>query len=638
MHGRGSTSHGKWKTTFLAAALTQRRVTYRQRLESGTVGLMEYSWHQLPCWRILDTDFGDGENFFRTWLAWRGDANAPRILHYVACCDSPVASSHLLSWTQGTPDLQALSQILAPQWLGLLPGFHRFLLDQGQVILTLCIGELSHLLRQQQFAADTLCFSGKALRTAAASHDGSVWLAKALARCSRRGTTLRCRHVDHADRPAWQGALTQCGFAVDMAQTTGCVEFAECLDGIFDPPWPIRYSRQPLPTAALPIESCVVVGAGLAGAAVASSLARRGWRVQVLDQADTPAAGASGLPVGLVVPHVSSDDCPLSRLSRAGVRLMLQQASACLVQNQHWAPSGVLERQVRGTPQLPKHWPEAGLEWSRTHQAKSTAQTCDAMIDSSLWHPQGAWIKPGELVRAWLNQPGVSFQAGARVDALRSCGVGWKLLDATGRVICEAKTVVLANACGAMTLLRKLAEHAPDLRTCLARLPASQGMRGLTSWGLHPEGRVEQRAFPDIPVNGSGSVIPGIPVKSGTAWFIGSSYQPETQPERPDTSNHWRNFEHLEQLLPKLANDLRAVFEGQQVLSWKGTRCVMADRLPVVGPLDGGNQPGLWICAGMGSRGLSFSVLCAELLAARMGAEPLPLESQLAKALEALRA
>jgi tRNA 5-methylaminomethyl-2-thiouridine biosynthesis bifunctional protein len=64
----------------------------------------------------------------------------------------------------------------------------------------------------------------------------------------------------------------------------------------------------------------------------------------------------------------------------------------------------------------------------------------------------------------------------------------------------------------------------------------------------------------------------------------------------------------------------------------------MADRLPVVGPLDGGNQPGLWICAGMGSRGLSFSVLCAELLAARMGAEPLPLESQLAKALEALRA
>jgi hypothetical protein len=35
---------------------------------------------------------------------------------------------------------------------------------------------------------------------------------------------------------------------------------------------------------------------------------------------------------------------------------------------------------------------------------------------------------------------------------------------------------------------------------------------------------------------------------------------------------------------------------------------------------------------------LSFSVLCAELLAARMGAEPLPVEANLAKSLYALRA
>jgi tRNA 5-methylaminomethyl-2-thiouridine biosynthesis bifunctional protein len=40
----------------------------------------------------------------------------------------------------------------------------------------------------------------------------------------------------------------------------------------------------------------------------------------------------------------------------------------------------------------------------------------------------------------------------------------------------------------------------------------------------------------------------------------------------------------------------------------------------------------------MGSRGLSFSVLCAELLAARLGAEPLPVEASLARVLHALRA
>jgi tRNA 5-methylaminomethyl-2-thiouridine biosynthesis bifunctional protein len=39
----------------------------------------------------------------------------------------------------------------------------------------------------------------------------------------------------------------------------------------------------------------------------------------------------------------------------------------------------------------------------------------------------------------------------------------------------------------------------------------------------------------------------------------------------------------------------------------------------------------------MGARGLSFSALCAELLAAWLGHEPLPIESQMAKALSTRR-
>jgi tRNA 5-methylaminomethyl-2-thiouridine biosynthesis bifunctional protein len=39
----------------------------------------------------------------------------------------------------------------------------------------------------------------------------------------------------------------------------------------------------------------------------------------------------------------------------------------------------------------------------------------------------------------------------------------------------------------------------------------------------------------------------------------------------------------------------------------------------------------------MGSRGLSFSVLCAELLAAQWGGEPWVIEARLARLLTALR-
>jgi tRNA 5-methylaminomethyl-2-thiouridine biosynthesis bifunctional protein len=45
----------------------------------------------------------------------------------------------------------------------------------------------------------------------------------------------------------------------------------------------------------------------------------------------------------------------------------------------------------------------------------------------------------------------------------------------------------------------------------------------------------------------------------------------------------------------------------------------------------------LWVNTAMGSRGLTLAVLCGELLAARWHHEPLPVEPQLAQALNAQR-
>ena len=90
-------------------------------------------------------------------------------------------------------------------------------------------------------------------------------------------------------------------------------------------------------------------------------------------------------------------------------------------------------------------------------------------------------------------------------------------------------------------------------------------------------------------------------------------------------------------MLPELGHVLAPQFASGPINAWQGTCCVTADRLPMVGPLCQTEHPGLWICAGMGSRGLSFSVLCAELLAARWGAEPLPLDAGLAQALHPQR-
>lgn len=594
---------------------------------------MGHPWQGQAVWRILDTDFTTGTQFFKSWFAWQQDSHRPRLLHYVALCEAACSKEEIEVVSCVTPQLAPLVNELTGQWWGLLPGFHRFTLGQGQVLLTLCVGSILPMLKAQQFEADELLFH----RPIVLGVDLAC-LPKAMARCCRRDTVVRLLLGHHSNRSGGPTQLTQALLRAGFRQASPLApdQSDTSVDQFwrFNPTWQIKKSRRA--TSFLPALNgrCVVIGAGLAGAGVAAALAQRGWRVQVLDQADTPAAGASNLPVGLVVPHVSRDDCVLSRLSRAGVRLMLQQAQALLTLGQDWGPSGVFERQIDGTPQLPPDWPAAGLTWSQ-EMPYAAMSNADSSVGPGLWHPHGAWIKPAELVKAWLAQPGITFQGGANVAALRQRDGGWDLMDDAGACITSADQVVLANASGTFELLSELRQINNILQGLKPNLFKVQAMRGVLTWsGGHT---TEDHGFPAFPVNGSGSLIPVIPVAQGTAWFMGSSYQDAIEPERSDAENHAINLAHLRQLLPDVATRLAPVFESDQVQVWKGVRCVTADRLPVVGPVQVSGQAGLWICAGMGSRGLSFSALCAELLAARMGAEPLPIEAKLADALDGMR-
>ena len=71
--------------------------------------------------------------------------------------------------------------------------------------------------------------------------------------------------------------------------------------------------------------------------------------------------------------------------------------------------------------------------------------------------------------------------------------------------------------------------------------------------------------------------------------------------------------------------------------AWAGVRGTATDRLPIVGTVDAQALPGLWVCTAMGARGLTRAVLCGELLAALVNAEPLPLDARLARAMGTAR-
>ena len=603
-------------------------------------------WARQPQWRILETNFGFGLNFLTIWQAWRADPLRPAMLHFVAAQPQLLNAAELEQVVTIAPDLAPLVQALQRQWWGLLPGVHRLRFDGGQVLLTLHVGDVRTLLRGQSLTVDAICLHNP--NAVAGRHTWDRHTFKALARCCRRGTTL----LSESNEPPVRDALAQCGF--DIADTPGTAHQHAHLHGTFNPQWEPRGIRNPsASTAPVTPGDCLVIGAGIAGASAAASLARRGWRVRVLDEACNPAAGASGLPAGVFAPHISPDDSLLSRLSRSGVRTTMQQADWLLKEGVDWSPCGVLERRIDNSEGLPRHWAQGpGDEWSQAATPSALAEAGLPPATPACWHHKAGWIRPARLVAVLLKHPRIEWQGVSAVAKLRRVqgptaqdGIAnfvWQALDAKEQVLAEAPTVVIAAGAASAPLL----EH---------RWPL-QPVRGQISWGTLTDPVTPPAPFP---VNGHGNLVPRFTLhdtaEGPSGWVMGSTFErdvAELPPTHADVrAAHSSNWEQLQTLLPSAAKRLEAPFahavapsshepavtntcmDPAAVRSWSAVRCTSPDRLPIVGPVDAAVLPGLWVCTAMGSRGLTLALLCGELLAARVQGEPLPVDAKLAAAL-----
>ena len=529
-----------------------------------------------------------------TWLAWQADPQRPTMLHYVGHISLEDYEQYFSKPSLSTSDdYQALHKAASDR----ARGIHRLLLEKGQISLTLCIGDSKAFFADHHLFADTLWVD--------ALHLGwDKWTAKALARLCSRGATL-IADLPEGPNTAW---LQEAGFVQIAATPT-----SNALRATFDPPWKLGAKEPPVAKLRSSSSShCCVVGAGISGSSVAYALARRGWRVTVLDKAAHPAAGASGLPAGLVVPHISADDSPRSRLSRVGARLMLQHAEELLSHGADWAMSGVLEHRF-----------SEGPDRSHTH---------------------AGWIKPRALVDAWLAHPCITVRYGADVHHLEHQDTTWSLLDAAGDKLLDADMVVFANAYGARAML-SASEMAPHRAATLPlTLGDLQAVHGTASLGTVPTDVA--RAWGTLPHNGNGCFI-SIQQRGDTSfWLAGSSFEPDAEPTAatmglhriaPLSEQHTNNLARLHVLLPDVADALAPQFHGGGPDSWSGTRCVTHDRLPLAGSVDAQGRNGLWMQVGMGARGLTFSALGAELIAARICGEPWPVESSLARSMDSQR-
>src|SRR5690606_5108953 len=123
---------------------------------------------------------------------------------------------------------------------------------------------------------------------------------------------------------------------------------------------------------------------------------------------------------------------------------------------------------------------------------------------------QAGWIRPARLAATLLAQPGIRWQGGCHVARLQHGPGLWQALDAQGRVLAEAPTVVIAAGAGSLELLEQ-------------RWPL-QPVRGQVSWDVQ-----DGHPLVPVPANGHGNLVPSFPLGDSAegprAWVMGSTFE-----------------------------------------------------------------------------------------------------------------
>lgn len=617
-------------------------------------------WRERTCFTIVETGFGLGLNFLATWAAWRTHlaalpamTAAPQ-LHFVSVEKHPFtpndlrrAYDHLAAHPEWS-GLAPLIGALCAAWPLPLPGLHRLSLGDG-LTLTVAFGDLLEWLPKLRAGADAFYLDGFSPAKNPAMWSPPVF--KALARMARTGATV----ATYTAAGLVRRGLLDAGF--EMVKRPGYGRKRDMLAGCFAPRWRVR-RHEPPAAAAWPERHVLVIGAGLAGCALACDLTANGWRVTLLERRDAPAQEASGNPAGVFHPQLSRDDNVLARLTRAGyLHALAHWQSLAKRHPLRWSRTGLLQlaSDDAASAALPAMLEMLGYpdDYVRAvNQQEATRLAGVAVAQGGLWFAQGGWIDPASLCRAQLIASGDAARlvTGAAVARLERRGASWHALDARGATLAQAPVAILANAGLAGQLLQPYL--APDY------LPL-KAVRGQLT-GLPPGELAALRAV----VCGDGYVVP--PTATDGYALTGATYDFDDHDDTVRSADHQRNLDRLAALLPGWAGRERC----RQLAQTRETgphlggrvafRCTTNDRLPVAGAIpdiaaiqadmvkNGGayagahladlpRLPGLFGVFALGSRGLVWASLCAALITSQLQGDPWPLEAALSDAIDPAR-
>lgn len=288
---------------------------------------------------------------------------------------------------------------------------------------------------------------------------------------------------------------------------------------------------------------------------------------------------------------------------------------------------------------------QQGQDWQNCGTAYR-ASMADANTDADAnteagqdwqWQADACWVKPQALVAACLKHPNIRCDWQAQINsinAISSDDAGWQVQAADGR-LWQAASVVLAASVGSLALLQALPLAARGsalwrvqsktlIKSAAGQAifaPWSSAWNALLPLPEHTANAAHAASAPHA-CNGHGHFLPAVAGANGQEfWLSGATYLPSGSAAAANTAGaQTENLSRLCELLPALAAHFQAQDQQGQIQRFASVRCATATGFPLLQTL----APGLCLCTGFGSRGLSYAPLAAEFLAEQMGAFSLP--------------
>jgi len=571
---------GEVQTVFLESNELPARFRYARRFAIG------------------ETGFGTGLNFFLTLDTWRQHAPPGAFLSYLSAEAHPLAPADL----QRALRAQGISESdiagLLEQYPPPVSGLHRIHFPDDRVVLTLVYGDAAPEFARVRGKVDAWFLDGFT-----PSRNPALWnvaVFRQMARLSHAGTTLGTFTAAGQVRRD----LIEAGFEVN--RIPGFRGKRERLVGRF------RAAQDP-PDA--PMDRIAVVGAGIAGLATAVALRDRGATVTILDPRGV-ASRTSGNPAALLSPHLSAGDSLRNALALAGIRATRALLAAVRVDGK----AGILRAE--------------GIEHRgiTRHAARRLARlsAVDPRLTGNLY----------QVLQADPKKPILRYPDGVGVDLGGFCRHLARGLDVRHRQVVSVET-------GDRGALLSYADGGQDLfDAAVIATGAGTALHPDQPRPLHVGGQLTRIRTPlhtvgQMALTGRGYCLPAY---EGQHW-LGATYRHDSADSGVHDADNIENLRQLRWVDPALETAEEVAVSG----AWYGTRAVFRDRLPAVGEVApapavdalGGapptGTPRIFIHLGLGSRGVLYAPLAAQLLADRIFGLPEVLPGPLSYLLSPLR-